>query len=218
MSVKINSNAIAQLIAKTEDLVDSAFDINAGCEIIVKSLGAGGTLFLAGNGGSMADALHIAGELKKSFEIDRNLDSKLSENLLKFRYGKELSENLQAGLKVTVLGSDPVLATAIDNDIKLRHIQFAQELLALGRSGDAILSLSTSGKSRNIIYAFTVAKALQMSTILLTGLEPSNEMLEVTDCNIRVPATKTADVQGYHSLVYHCMCRVIEDSFYPKDL
>jgi D-sedoheptulose 7-phosphate isomerase len=195
-------------------VVDS---LEAASRSIVTVLASGGTVFLAGNGGSMADALHIAGELKKSFERPRPLPDALAARLVAsgFEGGTELAAGLEAGLRVTVLGADPVLATAVDNDLAPRHLVFAQELVALGRPGDALVVLTTSGRSPNVIRAAELARCLDMTVVALTGADPSASLVAVADHVVRAPASGTADVQGWHSRLYHSLCRVVEDSFFP---
>lgn len=182
-------------------------------ETIVTALDDGGTLFLAGNGGSFADCLHIAGELKKSFERPRPLPEGLARTLERLPGGGDLARNLQGGLKAIVLGVDPVLATAVDNDIDLRHSQFAQELVALGRPGDVLLAISTSGRARNVTNAALVASALGMPVVVLTG-DADGPLVELASVVVRAPATGTAAVQSWHSQIYHALCRAIEDTLF----
>src|ERR1700681_4392930 len=103
-------------------------EVARAANLAVACLRAGGTVFLAGNGGSFADALHIAGELAKNFERDRPLPDELRARLTETSGSTELADCLQQGLRVVVLGTNPVLTSAVDNDLHLRHLGFAQEL------------------------------------------------------------------------------------------
>ncbi|MGP8060919.1 MAG: SIS domain-containing protein [Acidimicrobiales bacterium] len=212
---RVDTSALRALGETRPELASVLGALEAGARLAVDALGSGGTLFLAGNGGSMADALHIAGELKKSFERPRPLPGALRSALGAQPGGDRLAGALQGGLRVVVLGADPVLATAIDNDLEERHLGFAQELAALGRPKDALVVLSTSGRSVNVTNAAIVARALAMPVLVLTGEVTGTPLVDAADVVVRVPATQTAAVQGYHSAVYHALCRVLEDTFFP---
>ncbi len=203
------------LRADRPELASAVDQLAAGVELVIASLSAGGTLFLAGNGGSMADALHIAAELRKSFERPRPLSVDLSNALQRVEGDDSLSSNLQAGLRVVVLGADAVLASAVDNDLGARGLQFAQDLVVLGRDADCVLLLSTSGRSRNIVNAAVVARALDLKVVVLTGEHPSERLVELADVVVRAPSTSTAEIQIFHSALYHALCRALEDTFFP---
>jgi D-sedoheptulose 7-phosphate isomerase len=195
------------------DIIKDQVNFEKALEAITGSLKTGGTFYLMGNGGSFADCLHIAGELKKSFLLPRPLNGQLSKKIAEFADTKELAENLQQGLRVIVLGLDPILFTGTDNDLNLRYCQFAQELLALGKSGDVALGISTQGNAKNIYYAMVVAKCIDIKTILLTG---SNKSLlsQTADIVIQTKSDKTAKIQSDHSLIYHVLCERIENFFF----
>jgi len=172
-----------------------------------------GTLFVCGNGGSMADALHIAGELDKSFRLPRRVPEAMRQRLARLPGGEELAAHLQQGLRTVVLGANQALASAVENDSPQRHMAFAQELYALARPGDALLAISTSGKAQNVLNAATVAKALGLTVIALTG-ERDSPLASLADVAIRAPATDTAEVQGWHVGLYHALCTMLEaDAF-----
>jgi D-sedoheptulose 7-phosphate isomerase len=177
--------------------------------IAVTCLRADGTIFLAGNGGSFADALHIAGELAKSFERNRPLPDELRARLVETSGSTELADCLQKGLRVVVLGTNPVLTSAVDNDLHLRHLGFAQELCALGRPDDMLFAISTSGNSQNLINAAHTAHALHMRVITLTGPNP-NALTKLADATIHSPGDTTADIQTNYVNSYHRFCQLIE--------
>ena len=188
-------------------------EIADASSLAVACLGAGGTLFLAGNGGSFADALHVAGELAKNFERDRPLSGDLRERLTTASRNPELAECLQQGLRVIVLGTNPVLTSAVDNDLAVRHLGFAQELCALGRHGDTFLAISTSGASPNLINAAHAAHALDMRVITLTGPGP-NPLAGLADAPIHATGNTTAAVQTSYVDAYHRFCRTLEDAMF----
>jgi D-sedoheptulose 7-phosphate isomerase len=198
------------------ELGDAVDDLGRAAGILTRTLDGGGIVYLAGNGGSMADALHVAGELKKSFERHRPLPADLALRLREHEGGRELAAGLEAGLRVLVLGADPVLTSAVDNDIATRHAVFAQELVAMGRTGDALMILSTSGRSPNTINAAIVARSLDMAVVVLTGAEPSPRLTALAHVIVRAPSTVTAEVQIWHSRLYHVLCRILEDTHFPQ--
>jgi D-sedoheptulose 7-phosphate isomerase len=177
--------------------------------VITAAMRGGGTLFLMGNGGSFADALHIAGELAKNFERERPLPDAMQERLAQISGSPELGTALQRGIRAIVLGTNPVLTSAVDNDLPARHMTFAQELYALARPGDALVAISTSGRSPNILNAVYVARALDVRVIALTGPDP-RALGHHADIVIRADGTTTAGIQTSHVAQYHELCRQIE--------
>jgi len=212
----VDSHSLAEMVSRYPVLQANADQILASAQLVIESQNRGGTLFLAGNGGSFADCLHIGGELKKSFEKPRPLGVQVVARLKSLPGGEELANNLHAGLRTVVLGLDPVLSSATDNDINVRFAQFAQELMAMGRKGDVLLGISTSGRSKNVLNAALVAKALEISIIVFTG-ESQSPLSEIAEISVHAPARATAEVQGLHSHLYHTWCRIIEDTLYPLD-
>lgn len=182
---------------------------------IAQAIDRGGTLYLYGNGGSMADAQHIAGELQKSFLLKRPLDDGTKLRLNKFEPGKALSTNLEAGLPAVTLGLNPGLNSAIDNDFGGRWLNIAQELQVLARTGDVFLGISTSGKAKNIEFASFTARAKGCITILLTGDHESN-LSKFVDIAIHAPGSKTHLVQEAHIALYHCLCAMLEHDFFAS--
>jgi D-sedoheptulose 7-phosphate isomerase len=194
-------------VNNTSDLQRSVTEQSA--ELIVTALRAKGTLFVAGNGGSFADALHVAGELAKDFERPRSLPRALQERLTAISGDSDLASGLRRGLRVIVLGSNPVLTSAVDNDLAPRHAGLAQELCALGRPGDVLLAISTSGSSPNLVSAAHVAHSIDMQVVALTGPRPGR-LAEIADVNIKVDGDTTATVQASYVEHYHALCRLVE--------
>jgi phosphoheptose isomerase len=176
----------------------------------------GGTLFLAGNGGSMSDALHISGELNKAYKKRRPIPAAHSQRLRAVPGGEDLAECLQMGLGCVVLGNNPTLSSAVENDFSKPHLNYAQELYALGHTGDVFLGISTSGNAKNVLYTVETARLLNMTSIGLTG-ETGGALSEQADIVIHAPAKDTAVVQTWHLHIYHCLCEMLETEFFPDE-
>lgn len=185
-------------------------------QILVESYSQGGKLLIAGNGGSAADAEHIVGEMMKSFVLPRALPEGYGEALTACdpELGAVLRDNLQGALPAIALDGHVALSTAYLNDCE-PLLGFAQQVGGYGRPGDVFLGISTSGNSKNVLYAAVAAKARGMKLIGLTGEKP-NKLERFTDVCIKVPATETFKVQEYHLPVYHCLCLMVEKHFFGK--
>ena len=184
--------------------------------ILRNSFIQGGTLFVAGNGGSMADAIHISGELNKAFKRQRTMPDIHRQRLAAQPDGEVLAHHLQPGLRTVVLGINPALSSAVDNDFSLTHAGLAQEFYALARAGDVFLGISTSGNAKNVAYTASVAAALGCAVIALTG-EGGGRLAQPADVVLRGPAQTTADIQNWHILLYHTLCSMLEDAFWGDE-
>ena len=173
-------------------------------------------LLIAGNGGSAADAEHIAGELMKRFRLPRPVPTAFAEKLKAADpvRGESLARNLERGLMAIPLVAHEALSTAYINDVDGLGV-FAQQLYGFGRPGDVFLGISTSGNSKNVINAAVVAKALGMKVIALTG-ETGGALAAAADAAIRTPETETYMVQELHLPVYHCLCLMLEERFFGR--
>ena len=191
-----------------KDSILKAYEILEDCYL------AGGKLLVAGNGGSAADSEHIAGELMKGFKKPRKLSAAQAEKLLTVdgALGKVLAENLQGALPVIALDGHPALTTDYMNDCE-PLLCFAQQVNGYGAETDVFLGISTSGNSRNILYAAVTAKAKGMKVIGLTGSK-QNRLEEFADVCIKVPETETYMIQELHLPVYHCLCLMLEERFF----
>ena len=175
-----------------------------------------GKLLVAGNGGSASDSEHIVGELMKSFMFERKIQKKYADELVRL-YGDEgvaLSKKLEGTLCSIPLTSMPALSTAFINDVD-PALTFAQMLYGYVREGDCFLGISTSGNSKNILYALQVAKAKGITTIGLTG-EGGGKMKELCDITIQVPEKETFMIQELHLPIYHCLCAMLEADFFEE--
>jgi len=151
---------------------------------IVKALHAGGKVLFCGNGGSAADAQHLAAEFTG-------------------RYLKE-----RRALPALALHTNTSSVTAIGNDYGF-DLVFARQLEALGKEGDVLVGISTSGNSRNVIRAMEVAKAKSIYTIALTGA--GGKMKDLADCSICIPSDETPRIQECHILTGHIICEIAEE-------
>ena len=171
-------------------------------------------LLVAGNGGSAADSEHIVGELMKGFKLPRPIDSELAKACqdVDMQMGTTIAEHLQGALPAIALTGHPGLSTAYMNDC-VPELVFAQQMLGFGQAGDTFLAISTSGNSKNILYAAIVAKAKGVKVIGLTGSRDS-KLSALADVCIQVPETETYKVQELHLPVYHCLCLMLEERFF----
>lgn len=176
-----------------------------------------GKLLIAGNGGSAADAEHIAGELMKRFERPRPIPETFCKKLVDVDpiRGKKLAKNLEQGLMAIPLVAHEAMSTAYMNDVDA-HGVFAQQLYGFGRAGDVFLGISTSGNSENVISAAVVARALGMKVICLSG-GAGGQLTSVADVAVVVPEKRTYMIQELHLPIYHCWCLMLEDAFFGKE-
>lgn len=205
------------LILRYPQLIVAKDCIVEAYQILEESYTNDGKLLVAGNGGSAADAEHIVGELMKGFVNPRKLETEYSDALITVNkeLGRVLSENLQGALPAIALDGHLALTTAYMNDCE-PLLCFAQQVNGYGRKSDVFLGISTSGNSKNILYAATVAKAKGMKVIGLTG-EKDSKLSEISDTCIQVPETETYKIQELHLPVYHCLCLMLEDTFFGKE-
>lgn len=192
-------------------------EIATAYSIISECYKNGGKLLIAGNGGSAADAEHIVGELMKSFLLERNIDKVFSESLLCIdsELGEVLAKNLQGALPAIALDGHMSLSTAYMNDCE-PLLCFAQQVNGYGVTGDVFLGISTSGNSKNVIYAATVARAKGMKVIGLTGSKESR-LSAFADVCIKAPQEETYKVQELHLPIYHCLCLMLEEDFFGRE-
>jgi D-sedoheptulose 7-phosphate isomerase len=171
---------------------DQAFlaSLERAAKTCVHSLQSGGKILLAGNGGSAADAQHIAGELVSRFAFDR------------------------PGLPAVALTTDTSILTAIGNDYGYDKL-FARQIQAHGRSGDVFVAYSTSGKSPNVLLALQEARAQGLSTIGLTG-NRGGPMGALCDHLFEVPSADTPRIQEGHAVLGHILCGLIEDAIFGQ--
>lgn len=191
-------------------------DIAFAYGIIKECFERGGKLLIAGNGGSCADSQHIVGELMKSFKLPRKCSPEFAAKLLAADpvRGAELALKLQGGLPAISLTENQSLNTAYINDVRGgEYFTYAQQIYGYGKFEDVFLGISTSGNSANVLNAAVVARAIGMKVIGLTGAK-GGALVSLADAAIKVPSEETYMVQEYHLPVYHCLCLMLEETFF----
>ena len=174
-------------------------DIRRFYEMLKDTFESGGKLLVAGNGGSCADAEHIVGELAKGFCKKRHVTADFAEKL--------------AGIDPEL--GHPGLTTAFLNDVN-GDWYFGQQLLAQGKAGDIFLAISTSGNSRNIYAAAVVARAMNIPVLGLLG-KTGGKVLPLCDAAVVVPEMETFKIQELHLPIYHTLCLMLEEHFFPGE-
>lgn len=177
----------------------------------------GGKLLIAGNGGSCADAQHIAGELMKGFYLKRPLETNEMEAVYKATGDimPDAGTKLQRALPVLVLSGNSALNTAFANDV-CPDLTFAQQVIGYGRPGDVFLGISTSGNARNVLLASRTARARGLTVLALTG-GTGGKLKETADVSVIVQGNCPADVQELHLPAYHALCAMLEEHFFGPE-
>jgi D-sedoheptulose 7-phosphate isomerase len=191
--MEIIENSLREAIEVKSALLNDEKKLNlikSAAEFCIESLARGGKVLLCGNGGSAADAQHIAAELSGRFKYDRPP-----------LYAEALHVN----------GS---YMTAVANDYSY-DVVFSRLVEAMGNGGDVLIALSTSGNSKNVIEAVKAANGKKMTTIGLTGKE-GGKLKELCDICILVPSADTARIQECHITIGHIICEKIEKTMFPK--
>ena len=160
----------------------------AAAEAMIAALRAGGKILVCGNGGSASDAQHFAAELVGRFERERR------------------------ALPALALTTDTSILTALANDYAFARV-FARQVEAMGRPGDLLIGISTSGGSANVLEAFATAKSGGLTTVALTGRE-GGAVGAAADIHINVPSRSTARAQEVHRTLLHAICALVERELY----
>lgn len=171
-----------------------AVPVAEAAALMLESLSAGGKILSCGNGGSAADAQHFASELLNRFETER------------------------ASLPAIALTTDSSTLTSIANDRSYEEV-FSRQVSGLGRPGDVLLAISTSGASPNVTNAVRAAQQAGMRVVALTGRDGGavSRTLGKADIELRAPHARTARIQEIHLLAIHCLCRLLDDAFRASD-
>lgn len=203
-----------ELMERYEMLFCEKEHIESAYQVIADSYRAGGKILVAGNGGSAADSEHIVGELMKGFVKPRKIEEGFTQSLLTVHeeMGRELSNCLQGALPAIALVDHVALSTAYLNDVE-PLMGFAQQVHGYGTDKDVFLGISTSGNSKNILYAAVVAKAKGMKVVGLTGRD-GGKLKDISDVTIIVPEQETFKIQELHLPVYHALCLMLEETFF----
>lgn len=202
------------LVQRRAEIGPCRESIRLAFDILLESQVGGGQVLVCGNGGSAADALHIVGELLKSFNLARPLSADLQDKLKQVdsEKGAYLAQTLQSPIRAVSLVSEASLITAVLND-SAADVIFAQQVLGHGKPGDVLLGITTSGNSANVLNAALTAKAIGMKVISLTG--PSGGKLKaLSDCAILAPGATTPLIQEAHLPIYHALCLMLENEMF----
>jgi D-sedoheptulose 7-phosphate isomerase len=193
LSARVSAQFAESVQLKLEASRLLAAPIARAADLLARTLKAGGKVLACGNGGSAADAQHFAAELLNRFEIER------------------------APLAAIALTTDSSTLTSIANDYAYEQV-FSKQVRGLGRRGDALLAISTSGNSRNVIEAMQAAHELGVHIVALTGAGGGKmaALISPEDVNICVTHKRTARIQEVHLLVLHCLCDGIDFQLFPK--
>ena len=213
---KTTLEKVEELIERYPALAVCREDLRAAVQAICESYAGGHKLLVCGNGGSAADSEHIVGELMKGFLLPRKLGAQERQAFERAcpASAAYLMENLQGTLPAISLVNSVGLGTAFAND-QAPDLVFAQQVFGLGAAGDTLIAISTSGSSKNVLYALDVARAKGLRTIALTGEKGGRMAAEhLAETVIRVPATETFKIQEYHLPVYHMLCIAAEHEFF----
>ncbi|MBK7106997.1 MAG: D-sedoheptulose 7-phosphate isomerase [Ignavibacteriae bacterium] len=162
-------------------------NIELACELAVNTLKQGNKIILMGNGGSAADAQHIAAEFTGRYKIERK------------------------GLPAIAITTDTSALTAIGNDYGYQHV-FERQVEAIAKSGDLIIGISSTGNSENVILAFLKAKEIGCKTLGLSG-KGGGKFNGNCDLNIVIPSDDTPRVQEMHILIGHIICQAVDENF-----
>ena len=191
-------------------------ELDAAFDLLATAYRNGMKLLVCGNGGSAADSEHFVAELMKGFLKTRALSS---AQVAQFEAsnktdGKRIARLLQGALPAISLASPISLTSATANDMDFEMI-FAQQVFGLGKTGDVLLGISTSGKSKNVANAVIVAKALGLKTIALTG-KSGGLLSQLVDVSINVPTDDISYIQELHLPVYHWLSTELEETFFGQ--
>jgi len=199
------SQHLEDLLRRLPQLAVCQAEIEAAFALCEQSFRTQGTMYLCGNGGSAADCEHWAGELLKGFESHRPLPA---GNTLP----PELSRILQQALPAIPLTGFMGLRSAFANDVEPRA-DYAQLVWGLGRPGDVLVGISTSGNAQNVCLAAKAARAKGLKILSLTGAK-GGQLAGLSDVAIKAPETRTLLVQELHLPIYHTLCLMLEDAFF----
>lgn len=196
------------ILASSKETIIESYFVMEGC------FSNGGKLLVAGNGGSAADSEHIVGELMKGFCLPRKVSEDFADALKKVdsEKGRELAEKLQGALPTISLDNHNALNTAFMNDVDGLMCN-AQQVMGYGTAGDVFLGISTSGNSKNVLYAAVTAKAKGMKVIGLTGAG-GGKLADLADVCMKVNEHETYKIQELHLPIYHCLCLMLEAFFF----
>jgi len=186
--------------------------LNAAVELLCECHKRDGLILVCGNGGSAADAAHITGELLKGFRLARQPSPTQLSALQRNLEPAKLAEKMQQGVRAINLCESSAVLTAISNDLGAELV-YAQQVFALGRPGDVLIGISTSGNAVNVVHALQTARSVGLDTLGLTGSNPGR-MDSYCDLLFKVPEMETYKIQELHLPLYHALCGMIETEIF----
>jgi len=203
------------LLSKYPELTVCIDDLMQVFQRLAQTYRQGAKVLICGNGGSAADAEHIVGELMKGYLSGRPVSAAVRSRLTTAfpQDGVYLADHLQGALPTLSLASQMSLITAYANDVAPDMI-FAQQVYGYGKAEDALIAISTSGNSKNVVYAAQVARAQGLATIGMTGAS-GGALRAICDITVRVPRELTAEIQECQLAIYHALCAMLEAEFFP---
>lgn len=208
-------NRLSSLLERYPVLRPCQEELGSALDLLVAAYKGGNKLLVCGNGGSAADSEHMVAELMKGFLRRRPISAAHVARLeATDATGKTIAGRLQGALAAISLAAPVSLTSAIANDIDFEMI-FAQQVYGLGRPGDVLLGISTSGNSKNVSNAVIVAKALGLKSIVLTG-RSGGALAPLADVALKVPADAIAEIQELHLPVYHWLSTELEETFFAE--
>lgn len=205
---------IDTLFESYPSITDCRADVEAACNMIIDCYKNNSKVLVCGNGGSAADSEHIVGELMKGFNLKRPMPEEMKATFDSFDNGRHIADTLQMPLRAISLVSHTGLMTAFSNDCDADLI-FAQQVLGFGDEDDVLIALSTSGNSKNVVYAAETAKALGLKVLSITGGKES-KLSALSDVTVKLPKYTPFEVQELTLPVYHALCAAVEDTFFEE--
>ena len=209
-----NANVLENLRSRYPNLAPCLPALSEAADRLTITFRRGSKLLICGNGGSTADSEHIVGELMKGFKLKRPLPSEARQRLLEHLpdEGVYLAYHLQGALRRFRWWARTVFSL-LSRTMSRRIWSYAQQVYGYGKAGDALLAISTSGNSTNIVRALQVARSLRVTTLGLSG-RTGGRMKALCDVCICVPEDKPLAIQERHLPLYHPLCALLEERFF----
>ena len=203
-----------ELFERYPSLKECERDIDKALNLLRDTYTSGGTVYVCGNGGSCSDSDHIVGELMKGFLKKRPISPEEKQAFVDIFGDEAFSSKLQSAIPAVSLTAQSAIISAFANDVD-PELVYAQLVYGYATENDLVIGLSTSGNSKNVVYAQMAAKVKGAKTISMTGMKES-KLSELSDVTIRVPECETFKIQELHLPVYHYLCAAIEDDFFDE--
>lgn len=205
---------LARMTERYPALLACREQVQAAFVLLEQAFRGGHKALFCGNGGSAADCEHIVGELMKGYLQPRPVPAALRAALEEAAPGQGayLADHLQGALPAISLVSQAGLLTAIANDVAADMV-FAQQVYGYGRPGDVVVGISTSGRSRNVVQALQVGRALGLRTLGFSG-HGGGQLAPFCDVLVATPAAVTAEVQEQQLAIYHTLCAMLEAALF----